>query len=209
MPVPRLFIVAGPNGSGKSLFSRELTQVDFEVFDGDKYMSRLISEFPETGSEALWSHINDYVFIEEKQKAISAGANFTFETNFSNDTPLTSAREFSDKGYEIHLIFMGLSSLEESMQRVAYRVRAGGHKISEESIRYNYEHGFKNLYKHFRQFDSVTLFDNSIANIDEPVIPKEILHITNGILYLQTTVYPEWVKPIIDSFDQLKNFNEK
>ncbi|MBS1532105.1 MAG: hypothetical protein JSU01_17520 [Bacteroidetes bacterium] len=135
---------------------------------------------------------------------MSSKVNFAFETNFSNETPLKSLYEFRSKGYEIHLIFMGLNSLEESLQRVAYRVRTGGHKVSEQSIRYNYEHGFKNLYKYFKDFDSVTLFDNSVAKVDEPVVPKEILHITNRILYLQTTVYPEWVKPIVDSFDRIK-----
>jgi predicted ABC-type ATPase len=53
MSSPGLFIVAGPNGSGKSLFSKELTNTDFEVFDGDKHMAALIKKYPETGSEAL------------------------------------------------------------------------------------------------------------------------------------------------------------
>lgn len=66
MSVPRLFIVAGPNGSGKSLFSKELTESSFEVFDGDKHMTNLAKQFPETGSEALWSYINEKVFEEEK-----------------------------------------------------------------------------------------------------------------------------------------------
>jgi len=70
MQAPRLFVVAGPNGSGKSLFSKELTGSDFEVFDGDKHMTALTKEFPETGSEALWSHINNHIFLDEKQNAI-------------------------------------------------------------------------------------------------------------------------------------------
>ncbi len=201
MSGPRLFIVAGPNGSGKSLFSKELTESDFEVFDGDKYMTELVKTFPETGSEALWSHINDHIFQDEKQGAMRSGLNYAFETNFSAKDPMVSVHEFKNEGYEIHLIFMGLNSLEESIQRVAYRVRAGGHKVSEDSIRYNYEYGFNNLYKYFKDFDTVTLFDNSIADKDEVVVPKEILYIVKGILYLQTESCPDWVKPIVDEFD--------
>src|ERR1700744_288127 len=119
MPAPRLFIVAGPNGSGKSLFSKELTESDFEVFDGDKHMTQLAKMFPETGSEALWSHINDHLFLEEKQKAIKSQLNYAFETNFSAAEPMASAYEFKEEGYEIHLLFMGLNYLEESIQRVA------------------------------------------------------------------------------------------
>jgi predicted ABC-type ATPase len=88
MPRPRLFIVAGPNGSGKSLFSKELTESDYEVFDGDKYMTELVKAFPETGSDALWSHINDHLFQEEKQRAIRSGLNYAFETNFSKTDPM-------------------------------------------------------------------------------------------------------------------------
>jgi len=201
MPALRLFIVAGPNGSGKSLFSKELTESDLEVFDGDKQMTQLAKMFPETGSEALWSHINDDLFLEEKQKAIKSRLNYAFETNFSAADPMTSASEFKEEGYEIHLLFMGLNSLEESIQRVAQRVRVGGHKVSEESIKYNYEHGFKNLYKYFKEFTSVTLFDNAIADTEELSIPKEILHIIEGKLFIESKDMPDWVKPIVDSFD--------
>lgn len=81
---------------------------------------------------------------------------------------------------------------------VIARVRLGGHKVAEPSIRYNYEHGFKNLYKHFHEFDSVTLYDNAIADIAEPVIPREILYILNGKLHLEAKDFPEWVAPLLD-----------
>lgn len=199
MLLPNLFVVAGPNGAGKSLFSKELTESDFEVFDGDKHMTALVKQFPETGSEALWSHINENIFAVEKLNAINSRLNYAFETNFSAIDPMASVREFKESGYLIHLIFMGLNSLEESIQRVAYRVRLGGHKVSEDSIRYNYQHGFLNLYKHFSAFDSVTLFDNAIAGSDEAVIPKEILYINKGRLHLQSDEYPEWIKPILET----------
>lgn len=201
MPAPRLFIVAGPNGSGKSLFSKELIESDFDVFDGDKHMTKLAKMFPETGSEALWSHINDHLFLEEKRKAIESLLNYAFETNFSAADPMGSAYEFKKEGYEVHLVFMGLDSLEESLQRVAQRVRVGGHKVSEESIKYNYEYGFKNLYKYFKEFTTVTLFDNAIADTEEPVVPKEILHIIEGVLFLNSKDIPNWAKPVVESFD--------
>jgi predicted ABC-type ATPase len=179
------------------------------VFDGDKHMTELAKEFPETGSEALWSHINDHIFHEAKQVAIKSGSNYAFETNFSAANPMQSVKEFQEAGYEIHLIFMGLNSLEESMQRVAYRVRSGGHLVSEPSIRYNYENGFKNLYKYFSHFDSVTLFDNSIAGAAELNVPKEILHIVNSALYLKQQVYPDWVNPLVNLFDNSRIFFEQ
>jgi predicted ABC-type ATPase len=198
MSNPVLFIVAGPNGSGKSLFSKELTVSDLEIFDGDKHMAALVKKYPETGSEALWSFINENIFEIQKKDAIQARLNYAFETNFSSENPMKTAREFKNAGYDIHLVFIGLNSLEESIQRVEYRIRKGGHKVTEESIRYNYEFGFKNLYKFFTEFDSVTLFDNGVAAIEESVIPREILHIERGKVSLQVKNYPSWVIPIIN-----------
>ncbi|CAM3982236.1 hypothetical protein SAMN06265348_104371 [Pedobacter westerhofensis] len=36
---------------------------------------------------------------------------------------METANEFRHAGYEIHLIFIGLNSIEESIQRVEHRVR--------------------------------------------------------------------------------------
>ncbi len=98
MSNPRLFIVAGPNGAGKSLFSNKLSQTDFDVFDGDKYITTLKNKYPETGSEILDLHVNDVIFKEAKRNAIELKLNFAFETNFSRDNPLMSMREFEAAG---------------------------------------------------------------------------------------------------------------
>jgi adenylate kinase family enzyme len=72
MTNPALFIVAGPNGAGKSLFSKKLTDSAYEVFDGDKHMVALMKKYPETGSEALLSYIDENIFTQEKRKALTA-----------------------------------------------------------------------------------------------------------------------------------------
>lgn len=200
MSNPVLFIVAGPNGSGKSLFSKGLTESDIEVFDGDKHMAALIKKYPETGSEALWSYINENIFEEHKREALKARLNYAFETNFSSADPMKTAREFKNAGYEIQLLFMGLNSLEESKERVAHRVRLGGHIVSEDSIRYNFEFGHKNLYHYVTEFDTVVLFDNGIVSIKEHELPQEILHIEKGKVYLNVKKYPDWVEPVLAKF---------
>jgi len=123
--------------------------------------------------------------------------NYAYETNFRSDNPMSTALEFQKNGYEIHLIFMGLNSLEESIERVAHRVRTGGHKVSEESIKYNFEHDFKNLYKHYFQFDSVTLFDNSVVEKGNSQAPRELLFISEGDVYISQENLPEWAQKLV------------
>jgi hypothetical protein len=72
--------------------------------------------------------------------------------------------------------------------------------VSEESIRYNFEFGYKNLYEYVTEFDFVTLFDNGLASFEEPIIPQEILYVMKGKVYLKIKDYPEWVEPVMTKF---------
>jgi len=195
---PNLFIIAGPNGAGKSIFSGTLVQVDFEVFDGDKYVSQLKQKYPETGSDILQEQVNEYEFREAKEAAIKEHGSFAFETNFSSSDPTKSLKEFKSAGYKVHLVFMGMNTIEDCIQRVSLRVKSGGHKVSEESIIYNFEYGYINLYLHYKEFDTVTLFDNAIA-LDTPVrVPVKVLFWENGNIELYEQKYPEWIKKFIE-----------
>ena len=119
----RLFIIAEPNESGKSLFSTKLTESDYTVFDGDKHLTEFTKKYPEIGSDVLLNAVDEQVFKVEKLKAITEQKSYAFETNFSSSNSMETANEFRHAGYEIHLIFMGLNSNEESIQRVEHRVR--------------------------------------------------------------------------------------
>ena len=93
---------------------------------------------------------------------------------------------------------MGMNSIAECIQRVRIRVKTGGHKVSEESILYNYEHGYANLYKYFKEFDTISLFDNCIANEDRSIIPRRMLYWENGLIKLYADwVVPDWVKKFV------------
>jgi predicted ABC-type ATPase len=194
-----LFVIAGPNGAGKSIFSNTLVQIEFKVFDGDQYISQLKQKYPEVGSDILQDHVNvnEYEFKEAKEMAIKAKKSFAFETNFSSSNPIKSLTEFKLSGYRTHLIFMGMNTIEDCIQRVSLRVKSGGHKVSEESIVYNFEHGYANLFSYYHAFDTVTLFDNTIALTESIRIPVKILFWENGNIQLHTQQYPEWVKEFI------------
>jgi predicted ABC-type ATPase len=77
--MPNLFAIAGPNGSGKSSFSKQLINIDTEVFDGDKHVADLKKEYPETGSDILQKRVNEYYFEEAKANAIQQNKDFAFE----------------------------------------------------------------------------------------------------------------------------------
>lgn len=69
--------------------------------------------------------------------------------------------------------------------------------MSEDSIRFNFEQGFKNRYMYFETFDSVALFDNPLTEEDSSVIPQQILYLMNGELFLPSLDYPAWVGAVV------------
>ena len=204
--MPNLFVIAGPNGSGKSSFSKQLVNIDTEVFDGDKYVSDLKKEYPEIGSDVLQERVNEYYFIEAKEKAIKQNKDFAFETNFSSANPTASLSQFKDAGYWGHLLFLGINSLEESIARVALRVKFGGHRVSEDSIKYNFEYGYKNLLEYFNEFDSVTVYSNSIATDELLTFPIDLFKWEKNQLTSFSPEMPDWAKSIFDVFKNTTRF---
>ena len=64
-------------------------------------------------------------------------------------------------GYKVKLAFLSLPADEMAIERVANRVRQGGHNVPEEVIRRRFEHGIKNFERYKLLVDSWQLYDHS------------------------------------------------
>ncbi|MBS1566271.1 MAG: hypothetical protein JST39_17940 [Bacteroidetes bacterium] len=91
-----------------------------------------------------------------------------------------------------------MDSIEECVQRVSQRVKDGGHMVPEDSIVYNFKHGFANLYTHYREFDTVTLVDNSIATNGVMKIPSRLLTWKAENIEMHESEFPAWVKKFVE-----------
>jgi predicted ABC-type ATPase len=76
-------------------------------------------------------------------------------------TPLHWLELFKKNGYDLHLIFLCLDSIDEAKKRVAIRVENGGHFVPETEIEKRYQDGYTNLNSFFDHFDYIDLFDSS------------------------------------------------
>lgn len=105
------------------------------------------------------------------------------ETTLSGRTLARRLEHLRDVGYFIRLIFLWTPNPEFSIERVAERVRLGGHSIPEETIRRRYHAGVKNLFEHYVPLaDFWEIYDNtsiSAANLvasgirNQPVITMD------------------------------------
>lgn len=87
---------------------------------------------------------------------------FSIETTLATKSYSKMIADAKEQGYEVILLFFWLDEVELAIERVAKRVREGGHNIPESVIRRRYELGLKNLFRIFLPIvDGWWLVDNS------------------------------------------------
>jgi predicted ABC-type ATPase len=102
---------------------------------------------------------------------------FAFETTLASKSYVSFIKKAKQKGYQVHLIFFWLNSIELAKERVKQRVQNGGHDIPHEVIERRYKAGIVNLNKLYINFvDTWMIYDNSDNKhelIAEKMIGKE------------------------------------
>lgn len=161
MSKPLLLVIAGCNGSGKSTFSKPLSPDNFTPFDYDLEFLRFYNSLMDSDIRDLMAHRMAFKELKSQIKdVIENKSSFCYETNF-NSTPLHWPELFKNNGYDLHLIFLCLDSIQEAKKRVAIRVENGGHFVPDSEIQKRYYEGFNNLNSFFNYFDYVDLYDSS------------------------------------------------
>jgi predicted ABC-type ATPase len=87
---------------------------------------------------------------------------FAFETTLASRTFAPWLRDLRASGYDVQLVFLWLPSADFAVERVAERVRAGGHNVPEETVRRRYRAGLRNFFSLYEPLLSAwKLYDNS------------------------------------------------
>ena len=130
---PSLYIVAGPNGSGKTTFAREFLP-DYvrckEFINADLIAGGLSPFSPEAAAMRAGR-----LLLEQIKLLASRRSDFGFETTLSGVTYVSLLRRLKAQGYQIHLFFLWIPTVEVALARIADRVRRGGHDIPEKVVR--------------------------------------------------------------------------
>ncbi len=141
---PTIYILAGPNGAGKTTFAHSFLPKFAhcrEFLNADMIAAGLAPFAPETqavrASELMRKRIDELV---------AARVTFSFETTFAARSYRASIVEWRRMGYRVAMYFLWLPTAEMAINRVAKRVREGGHNIPESVIRRRYARGLNNLF---------------------------------------------------------------
>lgn len=102
------------------------------------------------------------VMLNELERHFVARTSFAFETTLSGRTYVVQIRRWRAAGYRVKLIFLALANAEEAIERVAQRVRQGGHDIPAPVIRRRFIAGRRNFETLYRsEVDAWAVYDNS------------------------------------------------
>jgi predicted ABC-type ATPase len=169
---PILYIIAGCNGAGKTTASFSLLPsiLSCEIFINADEIAREIApgEVEKVAFEA------GRQMIEQINARIRARETFAFETTLSARSYRETILFAQALGYHVTLLFFWLESVEMAIDRVARRVKEGGHNIETEVIRRRYNRGIKNLFEIYIPLVSETIIYNNSFGKPELVVSKSL-----------------------------------
>ena len=189
--MPNLFIISGCNGAGKTTASMTVlpeTLECHEFVNCDEIAKGLNPLNPDSAKVTAAR-----LMLARIKKLISLDADFAIETTLATKSYHALVKHAQEKGYNIKLLYFWLQSPELALQRVAERVKNGGHNVEEHIIRRRYAAGIRNLFKlYLPVVDYFILIDNSI-------MPREV--ISEGNIHDAVKVYNE------EKFKKLRQYD--
>jgi predicted ABC-type ATPase len=100
--------------------------------------------------------------LAELHRLVKARDNFAFESTLSGRTYLRMMKRWKVSGYRIELVFLSLPSVEVALQRIAVRVRQGGHDVPRADVVRRFNRSWKNFQSMYRILaDKWAVYDNA------------------------------------------------
>lgn len=194
---PTLILVAGANGSGKSTLTarwkERFKNKTITVLDPDAIAKTMNSGQPVQARVKAARYV-----LETTQELLVARSSFILETTLSDrQYHIRLLQQAKRLNYRIWLLYTGVTKPEILLNRVADRVRAGGHNVPDEDILRRYKRSLENLPLALQLVDKALIYDNSgrhnrlIGSVQQK--------------RLRTIVEMLWLKEMTTHFESLNN----
>jgi predicted ABC-type ATPase len=145
---PHVVVLGGPNGAGKTTASEHILRdtLAVDAFVNADVIAKGLSGFaPERTSFAAGR-----LMLERIESLGQQRADFAFETTLASRTFAPWLLRLQDEGYAFHLVLFWVPSPEFAIERVAERVRKGGHSVPPNVVRRRYHRGLANFMDLYR-----------------------------------------------------------
>ncbi len=153
----KYIVIGGVNGAGKSTLYQTLPNMqNMPRVNTDE----ILREFGD------WRNLSDVLKAGKRavkliDRYFSEGISFNQESTLCGKSIIKNIQRAKQQGYMIELHYVGVDSVDIAKQRVADRVRRGGHGIPEKDIEKRYEESFRNLKLILEECDLTVFYDNT------------------------------------------------
>ena len=157
---PTVVVIGGPNGAGKSTAAPFLLKGALGVLEfvnADQIAVGLAAYAPETVAFEAGR-----IMLRRLHELARAGKSFAFESTLSSRTFALFLAKCKAKGYKVTLFYLTLPSSDLAVQRVALRVKQGGHHIPTAQVHRRFQRSVHNLFELYLPVaDSWSVLDNA------------------------------------------------
>jgi predicted ABC-type ATPase len=197
-------VLAGVNGAGKSSVGGAMLEQSGGVFYNPDAVARAARAIlPALTVEEA----NALAWLQGRQlleSAIRNRTDFNFETTLGGKTITRLLIKAAKEGATLNIWYVGLGSVELHLQRVAARVKMGGHSIPEDDVRKRWISSQVNLVNLLPHVSNVRIYDNTTEkdpHRGEAPEPQLVLSVTDGVIEFPGTKEvkrtPQWAKSIV------------
>ena len=172
-------IIGGVNGVGKSSFTGLLREQRSDlgtIIDVDRITAELGGN-PLTGGR---------VAVQKLRPCLEAGISFTQETTLSGRKTEATASQAQELGYHVRLYYIALDSAEESLERIANRVKHGGHDIPSDDVLRRFDGRWEAVRKVLPYCNEAEFYDNGNGFV-------KVAEYRNGLLRSVCEKKPKWL----------------
>ena len=175
---PTLYIIAGCNGAGKTTASYSVLPdlLNCREFVNADEIAKGLSPFnPESVAIEAGK-----LMLQRIDLLLSQKKTFAIETTLATRSYASLIKRAHENGYQVVLLFFWLSSPELAIERVAKRIREGGHNIPTQTIIRRYWLGLQNFFNIFAPIVDLWTF---YENVDDTTLIASSESVINGIKF--------------------------
>ncbi len=140
--------------------------------------------------------------VRQLDRAIAGRKDYFFETTLGGRTIAERLAQALSQGIEVRIWYVGLATVEHHLERVAARVRRGGHDIPEAAVRKRFDASRRNVLALLPALTELKVFDNT--RVGDPARgkapkPRLLLHWRDARIVAPRSLArtPAWAKPIV------------
>ncbi len=195
--MPTLTLFVGTNGSGKSTIYNLFEKVKKpmgEKINPDDILKEMNGD---------WNNKNDIaksgiIALKRISKCIKNQKSFNWEMTIISHAALKLIKTAKNNGFTINLYFVGVESSDIALERIANRVKEGGHGVDADLVKYRRAHMLDNIKEALQYVDTAIFCDNT-------TLPKIIARYKNDKLKF-TRKRCAWSKDLSQILTSRENF---